>query len=411
MAAWLARLSRAFELDPLIDEYALVPEASPSLFGGSGDQDQGCLVQEHKLALSVEAALVIYRQALAQLTAPGAPQAASSAAAARAGLLCSADCAEAWRRREALLATGALEPEGELQLGALLLRTNHKSGETWAYRRHVLALALSTAAPEHAAEIASRELALVEELARKYDHHYYAWNHWAWLERFCKEALPRAGEDATAASLVGAAFPRLARVTPSHYGLFHHRVVRLRGQLLCGGLEEASPPASSGPLQLPSPALDAFAAERELSSSLLSTFPHLEAPWLFRLQLFAALLDASEALDSSKAPGAEAVRAMLELWRSDLSFATEQEEGASDGGNSAVGRLARRFRAHALQELAAHLQPWRRRGSSEAAGLCSAVAGECLAALEALEAEQAAAPVVLRGIRLDLEDVRVEVAA
>ena len=58
----------------------------------------------------------------------------------RAVLLCSADSLSAWRCREQLF--DYVELEAELRLSALLLRTNHKSGESWAQRRRILGKAL-----------------------------------------------------------------------------------------------------------------------------------------------------------------------------------------------------------------------------------------------------------------------------
>merc|ERR550534_116856 len=86
----------------------------------------------------------------------------------------------------------------ELRFSALLLRTNHKSGETWACRRRFFAEALACAGDAAVGDdpsacgpsdgvraLVRAECELIEELARKYSHHYYAWNHWAWLERLC----------------------------------------------------------------------------------------------------------------------------------------------------------------------------------------------------------------------------------
>merc|ERR1712032_99000 len=135
------------------------------------------------------------------------------------------------------------------------------------------------------------ELELVEELAKKYDHHYYAWNHWAWLERSVRQDPEDESGVCGTGGPLGGSFPRLAHVTPSHYGLFHHRVVRLFNHLLHGvrGCDDAP----RGALGLAVDALGAYKDELRLASSLLATFPYLEAPWAFRMQLFAAVIEAA----------------------------------------------------------------------------------------------------------------------
>merc|ERR1712176_1424224 len=108
--------------------------------------------------------------------------------------------------------------------------------------------------PSAVEEVAQSELRLIEELARRYDHHYYAWNHWAWLSRRAREL---------AAGSLDKDFPKLAHATPSHYGLFHHRLVRLSEKLFAG---QTSQVARGWERILPGKALDTFAEERHLAS-------------------------------------------------------------------------------------------------------------------------------------------------
>jgi len=146
----------------------------------------------------------------------------------------------------------------------------------------------------------------------------------------------------------------------------------------------------------------------------------VEAPWAFRLQLFAMLLEEAvptlvararrgggnggcgEAADVS-AVVARAAERVGALWRSDMemaSRATEEARSAAQGdAEPAAARFARRFRAHALMELAAWLRVMR--GRCEAG--VEALVQEALGALEGLKAEAAAAPAVLRLIKLDLD--------
>jgi len=82
------------------------------------------------------------------------------------------------------------------------------------------------------------------------------------------------------------------------------------------------------------------------------------------------------------------------------SRATEEARSAAQGdAEPAAARFARRFRAHALMELAAWLRVMR--GRCEAG--VEALVQEALGALEGLKAEAAAAPAVLRLIKLDLD--------
>jgi len=392
-----------------------------ALFGEAGNQeDEGLLSAEHKLALSVEAALVLYRHAHKAMRIAhyrlmsvhgGAGEAGTTSvdadratvlAASRAVLLCCADCGQAWACRESLLRYGALDSAQELLFNAMLLRTNHKSGESWASRRALLALSVRDQNAEGLEQRYATELALVEELARKYDHHYYAWNHWAWVERLCFNG--------SAHSLVGSSFPRLTHVTPSHYGLFHHRIVRLRHQLVGGPVRCASEVgvvAAAGALQ--EVVLDAYAEERRLSDGLLATFAYLEAPWAFRAQLFAVL---TEAID----PRLGGLDRIVDLWLSESRHAapTEVVEDHVDKNIAIANNLRWRFRAHILQELAMLLRSavvsapgttdrenvpleasWKNGGPNKA----------LLAELAELEAASGAPHGVLRSVRKDLNAV------
>jgi len=444
MSDWVSRLSQILDDDPLIDEYAILPCASTSLFearpgcGNGDDLDEGCVACEHKLAISLEAALVIHRRAQRDLRsllsrpyhrgheAGGAEtdEANSRAqeSASRAALLCGgADCVAAWACRERLLREGVVEMDAELLLNALLLRTNHKSGEAWAFRRHVLA----STSPTDFAAAARLEQQLVEELAQRYDHHYYAWNHWAWVSRQLHLLAKTAG---LAELPDSSSFPALAQATPSHYGLFHHRVTRLFQQLtsepvLASGVtaaglgEHAVPLADAG---IPEAALEAYFAERQLSSALLTTFPHLEAPWAFRLQLLIVLLEGIELAVSRRqavGPSPAAVRSLGELWRSDVTLAKARQDDPGSGDSaspSCCRRFARRFRAHALQELSLFLGPWGHRNGSNPAlsTMCRDLGTECLVELEELETEAGSAPVapasapaVMCHVRAELDDL------
>ncbi|CAK0906541.1 unnamed protein product [Prorocentrum cordatum] len=424
MSAWLAHLSEMFRADPHIDEYEVLPQVSAALFGSpDGDAaDRGCLCMEHKLAISAEAALVIYRHAYRAMLAaraargPAADEAAGLAAleaASRAVLLCSADCAEGWACREE---TPSLNhrAESELRFSSLVLRTNHKSGEAWAFRRHLLSSSWGALPAEGALQLLTTEVSFVEEVAKRYEHHYYAWNHWAWLQLV--GGPPSRG--------LAQGFPELARATPSHYGPFHHRVVRLRELLSPPSAGRGAVRAAHGPqgepgeenaaprseerrgepgepsaqrLSLAPPGLDAYAAERRLAASLLATLPHLEAPWAFLLQLFAALLEAAEAAGGGR-PSAAAVDGLADVWRSEMAFAADR-----------LGSCE----AHLLQELALSLRLWQGTPAAAAPPAGGAHGGpqracgpelvaEALATLGVLEAERAAAPAVLASVRGDL---------
>ncbi|CAE8684619.1 unnamed protein product [Polarella glacialis] len=409
MALLAEGLRDAFREDPEIDEYALVPHVSGSLFGHDegcdGDKDLGCLAEGHKLAISIEAALVLYLHSYqAMLEAQKAWKIAGSdgdragaaadaaAVASRAVLLCSADCAGAWDCRTDLLSAGFLQLEDELRFSALLLRTNHKSGETWAQRRRLLTRAALRWVGEQGfqhevATVAATELALIEELARRYDHHYYAWNHWAWLSSFTKEHA--SGELSTGQ------FPKLAHSTPSHYGLFHHRLVRLSEKLL-PSRASASSSRSVGRGSSPRSGDE----EQQLSASLLATFPHLEAPWAFRAQLFALLLEACE---ERRCSTGATLRRVGDLWRAEVALAAEWLHLSEKGEYSeAVRRFARQFQTHILQELASHLVV-EQCSVADTASAREALRHEALLALERLEADEAAAPAVLRLVRQDLE--------
>jgi len=404
MAGWLDQLSRVFEEDSLIDEYALVPEVSHALFGivDAEGGDMGCMAAEHKLALSVEAALLLYLHASQQLQ-KSCDAAAMAAAATRAILLCSADCTGAWLRRWDMVLNKALDVESELHFGAMLLRTNHKSGETWAWRRCLLASCLQVLPSEEASARVEYELLLVEELAKRYDHHYYAWNHWAWLDRFCRG---RSG-----VIVAGETFPRLAHATPSHYGIFHHRIMRLRQQLeqmvLCSKATEGlAMMEGQHTLDLPEAAHDLYSAERRLSDALISTYPYLEAPWHFRLQLFAVGLEATGAVAHPSSPSPQAVSRVLDLWKSEFAFAKAQADGVPEMSQNTQTRLARRFRVHALQELTIHLHAWQ--GGFSHCEAPDATVGwreQLMQELDQLQAYTAAAPALLFWLRHDLDSL------
>jgi len=184
----------------------------------------------------------------------------------RAVLLCgAADSASAWSCRRELLRKAFLNVDVELHFNAMLLRTHHKSSEAWAFRRHLL----NTFAPSELVKLAATEVCLVEELAKKYDHHYYAWNHWSW---FCQCYLGVSNGDV---------LPNLSVMTPSHYGLFHHRIMNVLSELRGLGLPiskspephegsvhanvDASVAWASGALPFPTRALATFESERRRS--------------------------------------------------------------------------------------------------------------------------------------------------
>ena len=87
-----------------------------------------------------------------------------------------------------------------------VLRTAKKSGVTWAVRRASLQRGV--------AAVAEAEASLVLEQALRHAHHYYALNHWLWVV----EALP----EVPAACL--AVLDTLGERTPSHAGVWHHRL-------------------------------------------------------------------------------------------------------------------------------------------------------------------------------------------
>eukprot|EP00927_Polykrikos_kofoidii_P059527 TRINITY_DN54677_c0_g1_i1.p1 TRINITY_DN54677_c0_g1~~TRINITY_DN54677_c0_g1_i1.p1 ORF type:complete len:517 (-),score=109.76 TRINITY_DN54677_c0_g1_i1:220-1770(-) len=491
MSIVLKRLSRAFTQDPLIDEYAILPEATHELIGGgdSGEEEEvGVIVSEHKLAISVEAALVLYRYASQRMrntrkrlvptmaalrsvdgkqsekkandaTGPVVELSASAVAgeaygkttasavsatdadeivtASRAVLLCCADNASGWSCRSLLLRIGATDVTKELRFNALVLRTNHKSGEGWAFRRILFAANCGESGLDEStlSAAAADELALVEDVAKRYDHHYYAWNHWAWIERFV-----------AARSRAPSSFPRLAYVTPSHYGLFHHRIVRLlelfrkTATATCHGQYEAEKADI-----LPPTAQDAYASERRLSDDLLATFPYLEAPWLFRSQLFAALLQTVEAtssvvsltsIDSSiggpLCPKPSVLRRIVELWRTEVLVAGGSVDGSCSGGalfdekpslgadsvDSATAtacRLRWRFRLHILQEMAMCMFSWRKADGTASEETLANFAAAGTHELEVLEVAVTGGPqaqcLLLDEIRQDLKGILLTVGA
>ncbi|CAE7817134.1 ptar1 [Symbiodinium sp. CCMP2592] len=368
MAALLEKLNAAFVADPAIDEYAFVPAATPQLFspGADENQDLGCIHAEHKLAISIEAALTLYLHA-SQVSRQAARGYSENSAdtvhlvklheSSRAILLCSADCSSAWNAWNRTRSSG-LSPKAGLLFSALLLRTNHKSGETWAQRRRLLGEVLQVSQDEQQT-LLCQELALVEELARRYDHHYYAWNHWAWLNRFVAESPG-------AASVLEKKFPKLAFQTPSHYGLFHHRLVRLQRQLSKRPVEETS-----------------FNEEWQLAGELLATFPHLEAPWAFRGQLMSLMLECQ----ADTGPGDVA-----STWRSEVAFASRHLQSSSP-----INRLAMQFQVHVLQELCLHLLEMDKNIQD------TSLLDDAESLLKDLKASQAAAPAVLLGITADLD--------
>ncbi|CAE7466892.1 HISN3 [Symbiodinium natans] len=203
----------------------------------------------------------------------------------------------------------------------------------------------------------------------RYDHHYYAWNHWAWLNRFA------ASLSADAESLLEVKFPKLAFQTPSHYGLFHHRLVRLQRQL--GKKQRAAED-------------QCFSEELQLASKLLATFPHLEAPWAFRVQLISLMLECE---------ADQELHEIASTWRSEVEFASRHVHASPP-----TSRWAMRFQVHVLQELC--LCMLEKRPVEDAALL-----DDAQSLLESLKASKAAAPAVLQGIAADLDAAAVATAS
>merc|ERR1711972_1094863 len=88
----------------------------------------------------------------------------------------------------------------------------------------------------------------------------------------------------------------------------------------------------------------------------------MEAPWAFRLQLFAALLEAVSEFSSIEKPLVPTLQFIATLWRSETAFVVamladtlHMEDGAH---KASCERFAKRFRVHLLQELAMHAYSW-----------------------------------------------------
>jgi len=376
----VARVDQLFQDDPLIDEYAILPHVTTSLFDGAGsvdDGDEGVVAVSHKLGLSMEAALMLCRHGMQTLHQQGreAQRKGSELDAASRGLVLSlADCALAWDCRKALLQNNELDHQRELDFSAMVLRTNHKSGEAWAYRRHVLSSMLTALRSEECQKVVEVELELVEELAKKYDHHYYAWNHWAWLvQHTSQEHLVGSGSPQAADR-----FPRLAASTPSHYGIYHHRLQLLKkriqqamnlaeGPWLVGRKEEVNCSQETAEsvrilgLVFREPALMHLAEEMRTSTHLLQTYSHLEAPWLFRSQLIVLVLGTVQerlCTDLDGVGQVECVEHLMELWLAEVSEANRNRRETSAGEAASAARLSHRMQVSLLQEMVAFVLSW-----------------------------------------------------
>merc|ERR1711924_158221 len=274
----------------------------------------------------------------------------------------------------------------KLAFNAVILRTNHKSSEAWTFRRFLLSLILKSGIDID--KVLYIEKLLVEDLARRYDHHYYAWNHWSWLSL-------------SAAAFARVGMPDLVDVTPSHYGLFHHRIARLRRLAVQPTMGLTSGGETSHRLEvaysmlngLPDEFLKELAAEQTLCDKLLGLYPHIEAPWLYSSQLFAVFLEALEAAATGgdgagsmlvAAIASEVSSEVADLW----SRETSKAEALALTGNAVDGRCdhhARRLQVRLLHELLLfdlHLDDDRYK--------------ECTGVLQRLHTHQAASPAVLQ---------------
>eukprot|EP00188_Purpureofilum_apyrenoidigerum_P001114 Plantae.Rhodophyta-Purpureofilum_apyrenoidigerum.ctg15763.p1 GENE.Plantae.Rhodophyta-Purpureofilum_apyrenoidigerum.ctg15763~~Plantae.Rhodophyta-Purpureofilum_apyrenoidigerum.ctg15763.p1 ORF type:complete len:233 (-),score=38.04 Plantae.Rhodophyta-Purpureofilum_apyrenoidigerum.ctg15763:56-754(-) len=164
--------------DPDIDEVGISFASSEEPF----------VLVDHKLGIAHKSLQELYVEARSVLAREDA-SAEEIEAAAFAALVVNPDFFPAWNRRRALVNTGFLSEDEELQVNALILTRSSKEFETWAYRRYLVSrVELST-------ERIEKEFAVCERAAEMRQSNYYAWTHRIIVAQYLpREMLPMEGE-------------------------------------------------------------------------------------------------------------------------------------------------------------------------------------------------------------------------
>ncbi|KAJ4834161.1 hypothetical protein Tsubulata_008146 [Turnera subulata] len=195
----LIRFQLILDSDPLIDEVGFI---HPSQFatlngGGRGTEEGDFWNEEHKLGISADVVLPLYRAAkgafftafadykmLGSVSGTGPDYSAVEEEVmkhSRAVLLLSCDFLTAWNSRKLILSKKQCTSVfiDELHLSALVLSYSPKSEQAWCHRRWVIKTIAGRCSTVQ--EIVDKESALVEKIAERSKMNYRAWNHRCWL--------------------------------------------------------------------------------------------------------------------------------------------------------------------------------------------------------------------------------------
>ncbi|CAI0629360.1 unnamed protein product [Linum tenue] len=200
MSELLNQFECILDSDPLINEVGFIhpsqfatleSEASDALDGGDGS----FWIRDHKLGISSEVVLLLYKAAREQfmnaiaeyrkLDGLSLPSAEALGIVvmkcSKALVLLSPDFGTAWNSRKLIVSkkTQASMFTDELRLSALVLSYSPKSEQAWSHRRWVIKnMARNRTTLQ---EILREESDLVEKIAERSKMNYRAWNHRCWL--------------------------------------------------------------------------------------------------------------------------------------------------------------------------------------------------------------------------------------
>ncbi|KAI4303021.1 hypothetical protein MLD38_038702 [Melastoma candidum] len=197
----LRRLNSILDSDPLIDEVGFVhPTQLASLVGSqggslAGDVDCKLYCRDHKLGISTDVVVTLYREAKRAFFEAKKKYEAEEGTDSeemeddlirfsRAVVLLSSDFGTAWNSRKMIVSKKGLLTMfmNELQLSELILSYVPKSDQAWSHRRW--AIKMISGKSQTLQEILRKESELVEKIAERSKMNYRAWNHRGWLVSF-----------------------------------------------------------------------------------------------------------------------------------------------------------------------------------------------------------------------------------
>jgi len=294
-----AHICTAFDADPDIDEFDILPFMKPETA-----ESTGVLLIDHKLGLEAWAVKPLFQYAYKRMMSIKASDhqlPKELIACTRAVLLIQADSMIAWNIHKKLIACSLLDSQLDMKLASIVLTKHPKSCETFFHRKWILSQILSKdsstlpadtdALSSHWEKYAEKlsliraEFAVCGRAADRYPNNYYAWNQRVWMLQHAGGWLPaEAYIDVVLGELSWSA--DWVAVHVSDYSGFHYRQVVMAQWKQQHAKEQVCAFLSK---------------ELSLTSDLILSYPGHEAVWSHRRYVIYSLNKLSISPDISAA--------------------------------------------------------------------------------------------------------------